>query len=46
MTQRIALVTGAMGGIGTAVCVELAKAGHKVVAASVKSTWTPIQMLT
>ena len=33
MTQRIALVTGAMGGIGTAVCVELAKAGHKVVAA-------------
>jgi len=33
VTQRIALVTGAMGGIGTAVCVELAKAGHKVVAA-------------
>lgn len=33
MTQRIALVTGAMGGIGTAVCQELAKAGHKVVAA-------------
>ena len=33
MTQHIALVTGAMGGIGTAVCVELAKAGHKVVAA-------------
>ena len=33
MTQHIALVTGAMGGIGTAVCVELAKAGHKVFAA-------------
>jgi acetoacetyl-CoA reductase len=33
MTQRVALVTGAMGGIGTAVCQELAKAGHKVVAA-------------
>jgi len=33
MTQKIALVTGAMGGIGTAVCQELAKAGHKVVAA-------------
>jgi acetoacetyl-CoA reductase len=33
VTQRIALVTGAMGGIGTAVCVELAKAGHMVVAA-------------
>ena len=32
MTQRIALVTGAMGGIGTAVCQELARAGHKVVA--------------
>ncbi|NJD24247.1 MAG: acetoacetyl-CoA reductase [Betaproteobacteria bacterium] len=32
MTQRVALVTGAMGGIGTAVCQELAKAGHKVVA--------------
>jgi acetoacetyl-CoA reductase len=33
MTQRIALVTGAMGGLGTAICQELAKAGHKVVAA-------------
>ncbi|WP_300449243.1 acetoacetyl-CoA reductase [Accumulibacter sp.] len=33
MTQRVALVTGAMGGIGTAICQELAKAGHKVVAA-------------
>ena len=32
MTQKIALVTGAMGGIGTAVCQELARAGHKVVA--------------
>ena len=33
MTQRVALVTGAMGGLGTAICQELAKAGHKVVAA-------------
>ncbi|MGE5385876.1 MAG: acetoacetyl-CoA reductase [Betaproteobacteria bacterium] len=33
MTQRVALVTGAMGGIGTAICQELAKAGVKVVAA-------------
>ena len=32
MTQRIALVTGAMGGLGTSICQELAKAGHKVVA--------------
>lgn len=33
MTQRVALVTGAMGGLGTAICQELSKAGHKVVAA-------------
>ncbi|MCL2344564.1 MAG: acetoacetyl-CoA reductase [Desulfobulbus sp.] len=33
MTQRVALVTGAMGGLGTAICQELVKAGHKVVAA-------------
>jgi len=32
MTQRIALVTGGMGGIGTAVVKRLAGAGHKVVA--------------
>ncbi|MDR2838978.1 MAG: SDR family NAD(P)-dependent oxidoreductase, partial [Azonexus sp.] len=32
MTQRVALVTGAMGGLGTAICQELSKAGHKVVA--------------
>lgn len=33
MTQRVALVTGAMGGLGTAIAQSLAKAGHKVVAA-------------
>ena len=32
MTQRIAYVTGGMGGIGTAICQRLAKIGHKVVA--------------
>jgi acetoacetyl-CoA reductase len=32
MTQRIAYVTGGMGGIGTAICQRLAKSGHKVVA--------------
>ncbi len=31
MTQRIALVTGAVGGLGTAICRELARAGHRVV---------------
>ena len=30
---RAALVTGAMGGIGTSICIELLKAGHRVVAA-------------
>jgi acetoacetyl-CoA reductase len=33
MTQRVALVTGALGGLGTAISQALAKAGHKVVAA-------------
>ena len=32
MTHRIALVTGGMGGIGTAICRRLAQAGHVVVA--------------
>ena len=32
MAQRIALVTGAMGGLGTAICQQLAQAGYKVVA--------------
>ena len=31
MTQRIALVTGGAGGIGTAICKRLADAGHIVV---------------
>ncbi|HJV05863.1 MAG TPA: acetoacetyl-CoA reductase [Chromobacteriaceae bacterium] len=31
MTKRIALITGGMGGIGTAICKALASAGHTVV---------------
>lgn len=30
MTQRIALITGGMGGIGTAICQHLAQAGYTV----------------
>ncbi len=33
MTQRTAFVTGAMGGLGTAICQAFAKDGYKVVAA-------------
>ena len=32
MTQRVAYVTGGMGGIGTAICQRLHKAGFKVIA--------------
>jgi acetoacetyl-CoA reductase len=32
MTQKVALVTGAMGGLGTAICQALSKDGLKVVA--------------
>ncbi len=32
MTQRLAYVTGGMGGIGTAICQRLFKEGHKVIA--------------
>jgi len=32
MAIRVAVVTGGMGGIGEAICMRLAKAGHKVVA--------------
>jgi acetoacetyl-CoA reductase len=31
MAQRMAIVTGGMGGIGEAICERLAQAGHKVV---------------
>lgn len=32
MTQRVAFVTGGMGGIGTSICRQLHDAGHKVIA--------------
>ncbi len=32
MAQRVAVVTGGMGGIGEAICLRLAQAGHRVVA--------------
>jgi len=32
MSQKVAYVTGGMGGIGTAICQKLAKAGFKVIA--------------
>jgi acetoacetyl-CoA reductase len=33
MTQRIALVTGGIGGLGTEICKYLARSGHRIVAA-------------
>ena len=32
MAQRVALVTGGMGGLGEAICIKLAQMGYKVVA--------------
>ncbi len=37
MAQRIAYVTGGMGGIGTAICQRLSKGGFKEIAGS----WWP-----
>lgn len=33
MNQRIAVVTGGIGGLGTAICIALAQAGRRVIAA-------------
>jgi len=32
MTQRVAVVTGGMGGLGEAICIKLAQMGYKVIA--------------
>jgi len=35
MTERVALVTGGIGGIGAATCAALAASGHRVIAADI-----------
>jgi acetoacetyl-CoA reductase len=37
MTQRVALVTGGIGGLGTEICKHLARSGRKVIAADLGS---------
>ena len=37
MNQRIAIVTGGIGGLGTAICIALAQAGRRVVAADLSA---------
>ena len=37
MSQKVAYVTGGMGGIGTSICQRLAKEGFKVIAGAVKN---------
>ena len=37
MTQRIALVTGGIGGLGTEICKHLARSGRRVIAADLAS---------
>ncbi|TXH85727.1 MAG: SDR family NAD(P)-dependent oxidoreductase, partial [Pseudoxanthomonas sp.] len=38
MTQRIAVVTGGLGGLGLAICQALANAGRKVIAADLPAS--------
>ena len=40
MSQKVAYVTGGMGGIGTAICQRLAKDGFKVIAGAALSRST------
>jgi acetoacetyl-CoA reductase len=40
MSQRTALVTGGMGGLGEAICMKLARMGVKVVISSTPSNTT------
>ncbi len=37
MSKRVAVVTGGIGGLGTAICIALAQAGHSVVAVDLAS---------
>ena len=41
MTNRVALVTGGIGGIGTAICKRLSDSGYQVVAADLRAEDEP-----